>query len=118
MSVGQQKSFKDIPFLEEEKQSEWVSIINELITQHNFLSKNLSLQSNFDGQIIENIAFTAGETKQIPHSLGIIPPYRIILRQVGNGVISDIPSDWTDKSIKLINNGAVSVTVTIMIVRE
>lgn len=111
----QQRSAKDIPSLSGGYNEE---LLNELIERVNFLGRNLSLQSNFDGQIVENLTFTAGETKQIPHSLGKIPKFRIILRQEGNGVISDIPSGWTDKSIKLINNGAVSVTATIMIVRE
>jgi hypothetical protein len=92
--------------------------LNELIDQVNFLGRNLSFQSNFDGQIVENLTFVAGETKTIPHSLGKIPKFRIILRQEGNGVLSDIPSGWSTTSIKIINNGAVTVTATIMIVRE
>jgi hypothetical protein len=113
--VKQQRSAKDIPQI---KGGYDENIINELIDHVNFLGRNLSLQSNFDGQIVENLTFTAGETKQIPHNLGKVPKFRIILRQEGNGVLSDIPSGWTSSSIKIINNGAVTVTATIMIVRE
>lgn len=117
MSVRSQRSSKDIPYLPDDGAEDWVKTVNLLIDEFNFLSKSLSLQSNFDGDIV-TVTFTAGETKIIPHSLGVIPKYRIILRQEGNGVLSDIPSGWTTSSVKLINNGAVSVTATIMIVRE
>lgn len=110
-----QRAAKDIPFLQGDET--WVKDVNDLIEQHNFLSRNLSLQSNFNGQMV-TVSFIAGEEKTIAHSLGIIPAGRIILRQEGNGVIDDIPSDWTKNSIKLRNNGVVSVTATIMIVRE
>lgn len=91
---------------------------NDLIDSFNFLSSKLSLKENFDGQIIENISFAAGEDKVIPHKLGILPKYRIILRQEGNGVLSDTPSGWNKFQIKVKNNGAVEVTATIMLVRE
>lgn len=117
MSVREQRAFRDIPTIQAEGSEEWVKTVNNLIDQFNFLAKNISLQSNFNGQVV-TVTIPAGEEKIIPHSLGVIPKYRIILRQEGNGVISDIPSGWTSSSIKLINNGAVSVTVTILLVRE
>lgn len=110
-----QRSSKDIPYIKEENEKD--QIINRLIDEFNYFTKSLSFQSNFNCQIIET-TLGAGETKQIAHSLGVKPLFRIILRQEGNGVISDIPSGWTKNSIELINNGAVSVTATIMIVRE
>lgn len=112
---NEQRSFKDIAKLPETPENK---ILNELIDQFNLLSHNVSLSSNFDSQIVENITFAAGEEKVIPHKLGIMPRFRIILRQEGNGVISDIPSGWNKYSIKLKNNGSVAVTVTIMVVRE
>lgn len=107
---------KDLPNLKGE--GEDAVTVNKLIDQHNFVTKNLSLKGNFNGQIIDNVKFASGEEKIISHSLGIVPRYRIILRQEGNGVISDIPSGWTKNSIKLKNNGTVQVTVSIMLVRE
>lgn len=111
-----QRSFRDIPNIPETEPKD--KVINDLIDQLNFLSKNISFQSNFDGQIVKDLVFEAGEEKTIPHNLGIVPMFRTILRQVGNGVISDIPFSWTKNSIVLKNNGAVEVTATVMIVRE
>jgi hypothetical protein len=91
--------------------------MNTLIDQFNFLSSRISLKENFDGDMV-TIIFAAGETKVIPHKLGKVPGGRIIIKQEGNGVLSDIPSGWNSTSIKMINNGAVQVTATMLIVRE
>lgn len=115
MTVKGLSSAFDIPKIPGNGPTE--NTINTLIERQNFMSKNLSFQSNFNGQVLD-VTFKAGEVKNITHSLGIVPRYRIILRQEGNGVISDIPSDWTKNSIKLVNNGSVPVTATILIVRE
>lgn len=92
--------------------------VNELINEFNFLAKNFSLKENTDGQLLENIVFAAGEDKVIPHKLGKKPKHRLILNQEGNGVLSDTPSGWNQYQIKIKNNGAVSVTATIMLIRE
>lgn len=115
MTPKQQRSFKEIAEISEETPND--KIINDLIRDHNFLSRNMSFQSNFDCQVV-NIEFAAGEQKKIPHTLGVTPLFRVILRQEGNGVISDIPSGWTTTSIELKNNGADPVRATIQIVRE
>lgn len=94
-----------------------INTLNKLISAFNFLSKNGSLQSNFNC-FIANITIPATSSVKIEHFLGVIPKYRIILRQEGNGVISDIPSGWDNKVITLYNNGAVEVKATVMIVRE
>jgi hypothetical protein len=94
-----------------------VNSINKTNNFINFLSKNISLQSNFNCFIAE-VEIPATSQLQIQHYLGVVPKYRIILRQQGNGVLTDIPSGWTNKVITLYNNGAVTVTATIMIVRE
>lgn len=94
-----------------------VDDLNELIDAFNFLNTKISFKQNFDGDIV-TVSFNAGETKTIPHKLGKVPGGRIIIRQEGNGVLSDIPSGWNSTSIKMINNGAVKVTATILIVRE
>jgi hypothetical protein len=90
---------------------------NKLVSAFNFLNKNLSLQSNFNCYVVE-IKLPAAIPVKIQHFLGVIPKYRIILRQEGNGVITDIPLGWTSKFITLYNNGAVEVNATVMIVRE
>lgn len=43
-----------------------------------------------------------------------IPSQRIILRQTGNGVITDGPSRWDEENVYLYNNGAVPVTATVI----
>lgn len=115
MSLQHQRSSREIPEIKAETENE--KIINDLIREYNFTSKHLSFQSNFDCQIIY-VEFEAGEQKKVSHNLGVVPLYRVILRQQGNGVISDIPSGWTTNSIELINNGADPVIATIQIVRE
>lgn len=90
---------------------------NKLVSAFNFISKNISLQSNFNC-FIALAKIPATSSLRIQHFLGVVPKYRIILRQEGNGVITDIPSGWTSDVITLYNNGAVEVNLTVMIVRE
>jgi hypothetical protein len=107
------KALKDTSSLEEV-----ILSVNNMTTFLAFFNRSLSLQSNFDGYIAENIVIPAASSLRIQHFLGVKPKWRIILRQVGNGVITDIPSDWDDKVISLYNNGAVQVTLTVFIARE
>jgi hypothetical protein len=90
---------------------------NQMVKYLNFLFKSLSLQSNFDGQVID-IDIPATTNKRIYHRLGIVPKYRLILRQEGNGLLSDIPLEWTDKFVTIRNNGAVQVKATILLLKE
>lgn len=76
----------------------------------------LSLE-NIDGQIISDIIILAGAELGIGHNLQSIPKYRIILRQSGNGLITDGPTPWTNKEIYLKNNGASDVILTIFLMR-
>jgi hypothetical protein len=109
---------RDIPLLSPDiNQDDLIKELNELIDAFNFLNTRISLKDNFDGDMV-TVTFAAGETKTIPHKLGKVPGGRIIIKQEGNGVLSDIPSGWNANSIKMINNGAVSVTATLFIVRE
>jgi hypothetical protein len=114
------KSFKDLPEFNEldlQNPTGFLLKINKWIYYFNYLSKYLSFTKNFSGSIIE-LQFAAGESKIISHLLGVQPKYRIILRQEGNGVLSDIPSSWTDKVAGIVNNGAVTVNATIMFMKE
>lgn len=95
-----------------------ISRTNDLIADYNNFTKFISIQSNFDGYIAENVVIPIASTVKIQHFLGVKPKWRIILRQVGNGVITDIPSEWTDKFITLRNNGAEEVTLSVFIARE
>lgn len=118
IKVFEQRAARDLPDLSDKASlGDIIKAYNDLNSQLSGLTRGLSLQSNFDGQIVK-ITFAAGETLTIPHKLGVLPRYRIILGQEGNGVLDDIPSGWNTFQIKMKNNGAVSVTATIMLVRE
>jgi hypothetical protein len=97
---------------------EIVARFNELVDAFVFQSSSISIDSNFSGYVIRNLTIDAGGKIQISHFLGVIPKWRIILRQTGNGVITDIPEEWTTKAISLKNNGPEDVTISILIVRE
>lgn len=113
------RSDSDISELpDESSQGEVIFTLNKLLNSYNVFNRSISIQSNFDGFIAEDVEIAAGATANIQHFLGIKPKWRIILRQVGNGVITDIPSDWSDKVISLKNNGAEAVTISVFIARE
>lgn len=71
-----------------------------------------SLDKDIKGEIIF-LELAPNESKVIPHGLRSIPQYRIILRQTGNAVITDVDADWTEKTIGLLNNSANAVVLTI-----
>lgn len=119
-NVGQNeaKTYKDLKEAEKDADLEAIKkALNILIKEFNFLTKCMSLSKNFDGYIA-SVTIPATSNATIQHFLGITPKFRIILRQTGNGVITDVPSGWNDKYITLYNNGAAEVVATILIVRE
>ena len=95
-----------------------VAVINQITQDSAIFNRRLSISSNFDGNILKNVKILAGATVKLEHLLGVKPLWRIILTQVGNGVITDIPSEWNDKTISIKNNGLEEVTLTIFVVRE
>lgn len=98
--------------------SKVIFILNKTIESYRNFNKSLSIQSSFNGYIATNVVIPATSSVKIQHFLGVLPKWRIVLRQTGNGVITDIPSEWNDKVISLYNNGSVSVTLTVFIARE
>ena len=82
-----------------------------------YMDDGLSLKKHLGGEIIE-ITFAANETKIVPHRLGRIPAFRLVLRQSGNGLITDVDSAWTDKTVGFINNSANAVQITAKILVE
>ena len=117
--VRQTRSAKDLRPLEADADiADIVTALNDTITYINAFNKLTSLQSSFDCYMAKDVKITAGASIKIQHFLGITPKWRIILRQEGNGVISDIPSGWNTEYITLKNNGAETVTISAMIVRE
>jgi hypothetical protein len=90
---------------------------NEFLELYKFQINALSFESNFNGFIANDVSIGAGATISIQHFLGVKPKWRILLRQTGNGVITDVPLEWTDKVIVLKNEGAVTVVVSLLIAR-
>jgi hypothetical protein len=119
MTIGNFRADLELPELDTEDVTaeQVVNSINRMANYLNFLTKNISLQSNFNCYIAQ-VSIPATSNVAVQHFLGVVPRYRIILRQEGNGVISDIPSGWTTDVITLRNDGAVAVKITVMIVRE
>lgn len=91
---------------------------NDLVEAHIFQSAQISIESNFNGYVANSVSIASGQNVRIEHFLGVVPKWRIILRQQGNGVISDIPSEWTNKYITLKNNGLETVIISVLIARE
>ena len=89
---------------------------DKLVSYVENLSKNISFSENI-GNVVE-VTIPAGTEIRIPHGLKVVPKYRIILRQYGNGVITDGAETWTEQYITLLNNGAVSVTLRVGILRS
>lgn len=56
---------------------------------------------NFSGQIINNVRLPFGKDIAIPHSLKLIPKYRILLKQRGEGIILDSDTPWTTTTVYL-----------------
>jgi hypothetical protein len=90
---------------------ELLSRINDMIAD------GLSLKNGLAGEIID-LTFAPNEQKILSHGLGAIPKYRLILRQTGNGLITDISNLWTDKTVGFLNNSANTVTITIKLFVE
>lgn len=112
------RSSEDLPTLEESSdQGQIIDAVNRITDSYNFSTKFISFQSNFDGYVT-NVTLPATSNVAVQHFLGVTPKFRVILRQEGNGVISDIPSGWDDKVITLRNNGSVEVRITVLIARE
>ena len=85
----------------------------------NTVLRNLTVLNNFSGQVIENIVVPLGQEIKIPHSLKVIPKYRILLRQNDvNSLIVDGTEVWTDKYITLSNKGAADTVITILVLRS
>jgi len=95
------------PVKEDAPINELIDRLNELIMDGIYLDKDIK------GEIL-SIVLAPNESKIISHGLRAIPQYRIILRQTGNAVITDVNASWTDRTIGLKNNsGTDTVNLTI-----
>ena len=71
----------------------------------------LSFDDNFPSFVALDVVIGAGVEVNIPNELEVVPNERYIVRQVGDGVITD--GVWDLNTLKVLNNGSVQVTVSI-----
>jgi hypothetical protein len=61
---------------------------------------------------VEELTIPAGTEVSITNQLGTIPTARLIVRQTGDGLVTD--GVWDLQTVRLFNNGAVDVTITVI----
>jgi hypothetical protein len=94
------------------------TVVNIVQEAFSTFTKSISLEANFNAFIGKDVVIKASSEVKIQHFLGVIPKWRIILRQVGNGVVTDVASGWNETYITLKNNGIEDVTISVFIARE
>lgn len=82
-----------------------------------WLVDGISLSRGLKGEIL-TISLAPNESIVVNHGLRNKPRYRLILKQVGNAVITDVDAAWTDKTVGFLNNSANAVTITIKLMLE
>ena len=86
-------------------------LFNWMLDVKSGINGKLNFDDNFSSFLAENITIMSGESVSIPNALQVTPNERYIVRQTGNGVITD--GAWDINTLRLVNNGAVSVTVSV-----
>ena len=80
----------------------------------------INFQENFQSFTVENITIPAGQEIAITNAFrniypGVIPKYRMVVRQKGNAIIVDGPTAWTIDQVFLQNvSGADATNVTVI----
>lgn len=77
----------------------------------NGMNGRLNFDENFQSFIVRDLEIEAGATAIISNQLNVIPNERIVVKQTGDGVITD--GTWDVRALRLVNNGAVSVTIDV-----
>lgn len=103
---------KDIS-MEEFGDKHYNRLVDEVDT---IFDNNVTLSENMSMDI-KSVSIGIGATVVVTHGLKVTPKYRMILRQTGNGVITDAGT-WDSTKIFLKNNGAETVKLTIGIFKE
>ena len=78
--------------------------------------RDLTFADNFRADEQE-ITIPATSEYQVRHDLKTVPTRYIIVSQSGNGLITKGTTEWTSNYAYLYNNGAVDVTLTIVILK-
>jgi len=71
----------------------------------------LDFDRNFQSFLAKDVEIAAGSEAEIPNPLNGIPTERYIVRQTGDGVITD--GTWDAQTLRLFNNGAVDVVISV-----
>lgn len=84
--------------------------------------RKINFVDNFISFTVPNLLIPANSSVLVPNQFRIrfggeaaIPSGRIILKQSGNGLITD--GVWDSNNLQQINNGSVDVTITILYFR-
>ena len=85
----------------------------EVINEINLFSDNLS-PLDFKSQTITLKDVPAGDFT-VGHSLGKIPEFKMILKQIGGGYITDQNKNNTDKLMFLNNSGSIITELKILV---
>ena len=91
-----------------------VSRLNETIVELNFILRSLTIR-NLDGEI-RSVKIPANTTIKVNHGLNVTPKLRIMLRQLGGGLITD--GIFSRKWIELTNSGGSEAEITVLIVKD
>jgi len=78
--------------------------------------RRINFVDNFE-QFEATVTMASGETVNIKNSLGYPVTKRIIVRQTGNGLVTDGTGVWNTDSVSLKNHGPDEVTVTVLFLR-
>ena len=85
----------------------------EVVNSINQYTNNLT-PSDFKGKKVTISNIPAGEFN-FSHSLGKIPEFRYIIRQVGGGLITDSTTQNDSKNMYLYNNGGTITELIILV---
>jgi hypothetical protein len=73
----------------------------------------LTLSDNFQS-FITTVEILNSQEVSIRNQLKFVPRHRIIIRQSGNGFVTDGDTAWTNDFVYLKNNGPSTTTVTVV----
>jgi hypothetical protein len=72
----------------------------------------LDFLDNFQSQRFDNIIILAGQIIELTNNRPYVPSARIIIRQIGDGVVTD--GSWSIQTLRLMNNGIVPITISVI----
>jgi hypothetical protein len=66
---------------------------------NSLFQRGISVNDNLSGEVIEFEIPADGTEVRVPHRLGVVPKYRLVLRQDANAILIDGEETWTDKYV-------------------